>query len=94
MTWAAWLLGLAGPVVVRALTYLGITLLTITGVQEAVQGLISMAQTSYAGMPSAVLGLCYLAGIPTALGIVWGAFNARLALWIAVSSTRWVTGKP
>lgn len=93
MTWATWLLSLAGPLVIRALLAIGVSVLTITGVDTAFGGLVSSAQSYYGGMPSAVLGLASLAGVPQALGIVFGAFNARLAMWLAVSATRWVTAK-
>lgn len=91
MSWAAWLLSIAGPVLVRALAYIGIAAVTITGVQEAFDALLSSLQGSMAGMPSAVAQIAGLAGFPTAIGIVWGAFNARLTLWITLASTRWVT---
>lgn len=91
MTWAAWLLSLAGPLVVKALAYIGITAVTITGVQAAFDGLLGQMQSSMGGMPSAVAQLAGLAGFPTGIGIVWGAFNARLTLWITLASTRWIT---
>lgn len=88
---AAFLLSIAGPVVVRALAFIGISAVTIVGVQGAFDGLLSQLQSSMGGMPSAMAQIAGLAGFPTAIGIVWGAFNARLALWITLASTRWIT---
>ena len=86
------LMGLAGPLVIRALIALGIGTVTFTGVTVALQGLIDIATTNWASMPSAVLALASLAGIPQCLGIVCGAFVAKVAMWAAVSATRFVLG--
>lgn len=93
MNLAAWLLTIAGPLVVRALAYIGIVAATVTGVDVAFAGLLTQLQTSSAAMPPTVLQLLGLAGAPQAIGIIWGAFNARLTLWIALASTRWITSK-
>lgn len=87
------LMGLIGPLVGRALLYLGITAVTLTGVQTAFGALLSSMQAGYGGLPPAVLALAGLAGMPDALGLIWGAFNARLAIWVTLNSTRWVTSK-
>ncbi len=94
MSLFAFLLGAVGPLVARALTYIGISVLTITGVETAFGALQSAAQSSWGGLPVAVLGLASLAGVPEALGIIFGCFNARLALWLATSMTRWAVAKP
>lgn len=90
----AFLASAVGPLLVRALAYVGISILTVTGVDAVCAALQSSAQNSWGGMPSAVLGLASLAGVPQALGIIFGAFNARLTLWLATSMTRWVVAKP
>lgn len=84
------LLAAAGPLVLRALTMLGIGTLTFTGVTEGLTAIISSAQSNWSSIPSDVLGLAGLAGIPECLGIVAGAFVARSGMWVAVSATRWV----
>lgn len=80
-----------GPMVLRALTMLGIGTLTFTGVTVALNELIGMAQTNWASVPSDVLALGSIAGIPECLGIIAGAFVARTGMWVALSATRWVT---
>jgi len=94
MSWASWLLALIGPLAAKALLYLGITVLTFTGVDAAFGAVVNLAKSSYGGMPAAILGLCAMAGVPQALGIIFGAFNARLAMWLASSASRWVVAKP
>jgi len=85
------LMGAIGPMVLRALTMLGIGTLTFTGVTAALDGLIAMAQSNWASVPSDVLALGSIAGIPECLGIIAGAFVARTGMWVALSATRWVT---
>jgi len=84
------LLGAAGPLVLRVFMMLGIGTLTFTGVTEGLNALISNAQSSWAGVPGDVMGLAGLAGIPECLGIIAGAFVARAGMWVAVSATRWI----
>lgn len=85
------LMSAIGPMVLRALTMLGIGTLTFTGVTVALNGLITMAQNNWASVPSDVLALGSIAGIPECLGIIAGAFVARTGMWVALSATRWVT---
>lgn len=80
-----------GPMVLRALTMLGIGTLTFTGVTASLNGLIGMAQSNWASVPSDVLALGSIAGIPECLGIIAGAFVARTGMWVALSATRWIT---
>lgn len=90
MTWAAWLITLVGPIVFRVLATLGLSVVGFTGMVELVNALVASAQSSWSGLPAAVLGLSALAGMPEALGLVFGAFVARTALWAAMSATRLV----
>jgi len=92
MSWATLIMSLVGPMALRVLTALGIGTITFTGVSASLQGLIDIGVSNYAGMPSAVLALAGLAGIPQAIGIICGAMIARVGMWAAVSATKWVTG--
>lgn len=80
-----------GPLVIKALLALGIGTITFTGVTVALQGLIDIAVNNWAGLPTDILQLASIAGIPQAMGIVCGSFVARASMWAAVSATRWVT---
>jgi hypothetical protein len=88
---ATLLISLVGPLVMRALLALGIGTMTFTGVVVALQGLIDIATNNWASLPSDVLALASIAGIPQALGIVAGAFTTRTGMWVAVNATRWIT---
>lgn len=92
MPLAAWLLTFIGPLVIRALIVLGISTVTFTGITAALDGLISMAQQNWASLGSDLLGLASIAGIPECIGIIMGAMTSRIAMWVAVNATRWVTG--
>lgn len=89
-TLAAFLLSMVGPLVLRAITMLGIGVVTFTGVTVAVQGLIDMATANWSSLPSDILALASIAGIPQCLGIICGAFVARTGMWVAVSASRWI----
>lgn len=90
MSIAAWLLALVGPVVVRALIACAFTAVTFVGVTGVVDQLVTLAQTDWAALPADVLSLAGLSGIPQALGMILGAYSARVAMWAAVSATRYV----
>lgn len=87
---AAWLLSLVGPLAVRVLVSLGFTAVTYTGVTALVEQLVAMAQSNWSAMPVAVLQLCALSGIPQVLGMIFGAYAARVAMFAAVGMTRFV----
>lgn len=91
-TLATFLMSMAGPLVLRALVLLGIGTMTFTGVTTALQGLIDMATSNWSSVPSDVLALGSIAGIPQALGIICGAYVARVGMWAAVAATRFVVG--
>jgi hypothetical protein len=84
------LMGAAGPLVLRALAALGVGVVTFAGVDTALTALISQAQSSWAGLSADVLGLAGVAGIPAALGVIAGAMVARVTIWVGVSATRWL----
>jgi len=92
MTWASWLIGLVGPLVVRGLMAIGISTITFTGVTASLQTLIQMAQDNWSGMSSDLLGLAGIAGVPQGIGIIVGAMTARVGMWAAVSATKFVLG--
>ena len=82
------LLSAIGPLAIRALTVLGFTAVSFAGVNTAFQSLITYSQSAWGGLPAAVLGLASLAGVPIALGLVFGAYGARIALWMAANTTK------
>jgi len=87
---AAWLLAMVAPLVVRAVIALAFTAVTFTGVTELVGQLVSLAQSNWSSMPTTVLQLATLSGIPEVLGMIFGAMAARVAMGAAVRATRFV----
>lgn len=84
------LMQLVGPLVIRALLTIGFTAITFTGVQAAVNAVISQAQSSWSSLPAAVLQLASLAGVPEGIGLICGAFVARVTLWAVAQSVKLV----
>jgi hypothetical protein len=71
---------------------IGISTITFTGVTASLQTLIQMAQDNWSGMSADLLGLAGIAGVPQGIGIIVGAMTARVAMWAAVSATKFVLG--
>ncbi len=93
MTIAAWLLALIGPLVVRGIIALGFTAVTLTGVTVAANSLVEIAQTNWSSMPLTVLQLASLSGIPEALGVILGAYVARMMMWASIGASKYVFKK-
>lgn len=90
MNLASFLLSMAGPLVLRALTLLGIGTLTFTGVATGLQSLIDIAVQNWASFSGDILALVSIAGLPQAVGIITGAMTARVGMWVAISATKWI----
>lgn len=90
MNLAAWLITLIGPLAVRVIAALGFTAVTYAGVTALVDQLVGVAQQNWASMPLAVLQLVTISGIPQVLGMIFGAYMARVAMWAAVGAARYV----
>jgi hypothetical protein len=90
MNIATFLLSMVAPMVVRAIIALGFTAVSFVGVTDLTASLVSTAQSNWSSLPAAVLQLAALSGVPQSLGMVFGALNARVAMWAAVAATRYV----
>jgi hypothetical protein len=86
----AFLFAAVGPLAIRALTVLGFSAVTFTGITAVVDSLVSQAQTSFSALPAAVLALASIAGVPQCLGLLFGAFVARTTLWVGTSAVKMV----
>lgn len=85
---AAWIFGNIGPWTIQALLAVGFAGVSFAGVTTAFGGLITYAQSSWSALPSAVLQLASIAGVPQCLGIIFGAGSARIAIWAAANGTK------
>lgn len=84
------LLGAAGPLALRIIAALGMSVVAFTGVETALSGLITQAQTSWSGLSADVLGLAGVAGLPACLGLIAGSMSSRVAMWVAAAASRWI----
>jgi uncharacterized membrane protein len=92
MTLAAWLVSLVGPLVARAVIALGFTAVSFAGVTVAMNSLVQLAQTSWSAMPSNVLAIASLSGIPECLGMMMSAYAARIAVWAVQNGSKYILG--
>jgi len=93
MNIATWLIGLVGPLVVRGIISLGFTAVTLTGVTASANALVESAQSNWSAMPAAVIQLASLSGIPEALGIILGAYVARMVIFNALGASKYIFKK-
>jgi len=76
----AFLVALAGPLARKVLLSLGIGVVTMVGVDQALGAMLGAARAAWAGVPGDVAGLLNLAGCGTAMAMISGAITARVAL--------------
>jgi hypothetical protein len=79
-----WFLGalvsVAGPIAGRVLLSLGISFVTYKGFDVAVGWLLEQVKTSFAGMPREVVGFLAYMWVDKAIGMVFAAYTAAIAL--------------
>ena len=92
MTLWSFLLAAVGPLAMRVLSALGISVLTFVGVESVVDQLIAYVTGAWGGLPGDAALLLGLAGLGEGMGVVLGAITSRLAIWSAASASRWVVG--
>lgn len=93
MTIAAWLMALVGPLVVRGIIALGFTAVTLTGITAASNTLVEIAQSNWSALPVSVLQLASLSGIPESLGVILGAYVARMLIFASMGASKFVFKK-
>lgn len=89
MTWAVFLLSMVQPLIIQALIALGIGVLTVTGLDLALNTALSWVTTAVGGFPSDVANVLALAGVFQGASYVCGAFTARVALAGAGAIKKW-----
>lgn len=87
MTLFTFLISLVGPLLVRILASLGLSLVTLTGLTIAADTLKQMIITNVGGLPAAGVQLGGLFGIWECMGIILGAvtfcitWNSTAGFW-------------
>ncbi|MGV2292086.1 DUF2523 domain-containing protein [Trinickia sp. YCB016] len=80
MTWATWLLSLVQPLIVQALIALGVGVLTVSGIDLAVNQAMSWCSSAVGGLPADLMNLLALGGFFQGMSYIGGAFSARVAM--------------
>ena len=88
MPLAPFLLGLVGSLVGRVLASIGMSVVTITGVEATIGALKMSLIGAVGGLPANVLGLFLLSGGGAALNMVLGAISFRLTYWAITKTVR------
>lgn len=83
-----WLLGMVGSVVGRILLSLGMSVVTIVGMEYAIGSLKQAVVSGANSLPADVLNLFLLAGGGVAINIIFGAVAFRVTLWGIMSSKK------
>jgi hypothetical protein len=80
MTWAVWLLGLVQPLIVKALIALGVGVLTVTGIDLAVNQAVQWLTTAVGGLGADLANVLAMGGLFQGIGYIGGAISARVAM--------------
>ncbi|KVT91358.1 cobalt ABC transporter permease [Burkholderia ubonensis] len=80
MTWATFLLSLVQPIIVQALLALGVGVVTVTGIDLALNQAMQWLTSSVGGLGSDVANVLAMGGIFQGIGYIGGALSARVAM--------------
>lgn len=80
MTWAAWLMSLIGPLVIQGLVALGVGIVTVSGIDVAVNTAMNWCTSAVGGMASDLVNVLALSGFFQGMSYIGGAFTARIAM--------------
>lgn len=81
MKLGTWLFALLQPALGRILTALGMSVVTITGMDAMLTQFRTSLTSGFAGLNSDILNIFLLAGGGQACGIIVGAITTRVILW-------------
>jgi len=88
MNLGTWIAALMQPLMAKIFLAIGFSVVTITGVDVAINGLRGNLASSVGSLPADMLQLFALGGGNLSLGIIMGAVATRLALWQIQSATK------
>jgi hypothetical protein len=77
---AAWLMSLAGPLLIQALVSLGVGVLTVVGFDAAFSQLVSWITTGVSGIPADMANVLAMGGVFQGVSYILGAVSARVAM--------------
>lgn len=88
MKFGTWLLAMMEPLVAKILVTLGFSVITVTGLEVALNTLKSNLVNSLSLLTPAALEMFMLAGGGQGLGIILGACATKIMLWQITSATK------
>jgi hypothetical protein len=94
MKLGTWILSLVEPIAARIFTSLGLSVVSIVGMQQVFDLLQSRLVANLNGLPSDALQLFLLGGGAEGLGILLGAITTKLMLWQAQKSVQFLGRSP
>lgn len=94
MKLGTWILSLVEPLVARVFTSLGLSVVSIVGMQQIFTALQSRLVANLNGLPADALQLFLLGGGAEGLGILLGAITTKLMLWQAQQSVKFLARSP
>ncbi|HDR9258348.1 cobalt ABC transporter permease [Burkholderia vietnamiensis] len=80
MTWATWLLGLVQPLIVQALIALGVGVLTVGGIDLAMNTALSWLTSAVGGLPADMANVLAMGGMFQGIGYIGGGITARVTM--------------
>ena len=90
MNLAVWLLGLVRPILGRILLALGISLVTVTGLNVTINVIKNQLIGNVTGLPVDLLNLFLFSGMGEAIGIIFGAITTRLLIVQASGALKFI----
>lgn len=88
MKFGTWLLAMMQPLIAKIMVTLGLSLVSIVGLQAALAGLKTQFTNSINSMPADMIQLFLIGGGGVAVGILFGAMTTRLVMWQIQSATK------
>lgn len=80
--WGSFLAGVAGPVAKRALAALGFGVVSMVGVDVAIQSALNSAKLAFGGMTGVVADIVAISGFFSAVSIIAGGLVAAGSLMV------------
>jgi hypothetical protein len=84
---ATFIMAMLQPIIAKILLLLGLSVVTIVGLQSVVGQLKSSIVSSANSMPLDMLNFALFAGIGHGIGIIFGACTTKLILWQIQNAT-------
>lgn len=88
MNLGTWLLAMVQPLLGRILASLGFSVITITGMQVAINAVRDQLIGGVNALPADMLNVFLLSGGGVAFGMVMGAVTTRVVIWQIQSATK------